>query len=393
MPDEIILDGDVHITGKLTAPNDEQTGDGGLGPGAPSGGDQPPLSEPLPETRADSSAEQRASDAGLTINNTVTVSSLGEIDGADNTLYKVDGELSHNGKHSLGTVNDVAIAGVQGSDARLVIPEEFRDYSLTASGGNGFMWSGIDLDQRAAGSWGRLNINVDGRGFFEYFQNFGRIRRKNPDPDSPRPVDKAGPTLHIPALNGSGTNRLEDVVLIQGGYCANQHFGDSPLGIFFAEEHAGALDIVNCQIEELPNNAIYATNCPGAIRVEDSRLYNNGVSQYRAANGYIRNSTVGYDYENTGLANADNTTHGVVGVMAEQKDSGLGGAVSEVDNCTVEMLNVGKCGGGITGTAANDEGRIENVTNNTITMGNVGGASAIAERDGSFGTVEGNTIN
>lgn len=372
-------------SGNNTLPSPGGGGDGGGGGSgggtAPGGG-----SEPLPGTSPSSSPEQRASDAGITINTTENISSVGEIDGQSNTLYKVDGNLEHTGgKHDIGNVDNVAIAGTQGST--LSIPSGFTDYSVTVSGGHDFMWSGINLDQSANGATGRLNFNVSTNGYYEYFQLQGDA--------GVGPGGGPGPILHIPATSSSGRVRMRGVSLIYGGNFPDDHEGNlGAMGIFFnPNDHNGVLRIEDSQIEEFPNNAIYASACAGAIEVKGSRLYNNGVSQFRASNGWLRDSTIGYDYNNTGMKNPRQPGHGLVGCLIEQKKDGSGGKVSDITNNTVEMLNVANCGGGIAGSAAHNSGYVGEVSGNEITMGNADGADAIAERNGSFDTVTNNTIN
>lgn len=386
MPDNIILDGDVTVTGQLNAPNSSSTGDGGLGPGGgkPGAG----LSEPLPETQPNDPPEKRAADAGFNIDRKVEINSIAEVDGQSNTLYihnGSNGPLKHNGKHAIGDVTDVVVAGE--NDSRLKIPGGYRDFSVTVSGGNGFMWTGVSLDQRANGAWGRMNINVAGRGFLEYFQSYGAGRRANPNPNAAL-GKTSGATISLPATNSSGTNRMKNVTLVHGGVMASKHYGDREMGVWYGNKHKGRLSLVNCRLEEFPNNAVYASNTNGAVTADNCRFYNNAVSQFRAANGYVKNSTLGFDFRKSGLGNADANGHGLVGIMAEQKAGD--GALSLVSGNKIEMLNVANCGGGITGTAANSRGRINKIVNNTIDMGNTG-APAINPRSGSFGTVSGNT--
>lgn len=340
----------------------------------------------LPNTDPTAPPEERAEQAGITINNTKTVTSMAQIDGASNTLYIVDGSagpLQHDGKHGLGTVNNVAICGI--NDARLEVPAGFRDYSLTTSGGSNFMWSGIDLDQTASGAYGRLNISVAHAGFVESFQTIGSGAPSGGGPGEPYAQ------LHTPATSSSGTVRIKDVSLIHGGHFANNHQGKiGAFGIQFPGNHQGTLNIVDSQIEEFPNNGIYASACAGTINVKGGRYFNNGVSQVRIADGTIDGATIGYDYQNTGMSNADASGHGIVGIGSEQKKNGRGGSV-DVKNCTFEWTNVKKTRAAIATYDIHSAGKFGVIEGNNITVDNAGGAAHI-RIDGNGNAIRNNTF-
>lgn len=354
-------------------------GSGGSGAGDGSG--------VLPDTDPSAPPAERASQAGLDIQNTVQVtSSIGEIDGASNTLYVVDGvELSHAGKHALGNVNDVAICGKNG--ASLKIPSGYRDYSVTASGGSGLMWSGIDLDQSASGAYGRLNFNVENAGFYESFKTIGS--------GAPSGGGTGGSLtqLHCPATSSSGTTRVKNVSLIHGGRFQDTHEGQiGAFGIQFTPgSHKGTLNLVNTQIEEFPNNGVYASACSGTINVDGGRYYNNGVSQVRIADGTVDGPVVGYDYNNTGMSNAAAPGHAVVGVASEQKKAGKGGSV-DVKNVTAEWKNVKKTRGAIVTYDLHSTGHIGTIEGCKVIVDSGAGGAAHIHIGGKCKTIKDTTF-
>lgn len=328
------------------------------------------------QTEPTAPPRKRARRAGLTIHTTKTVTSMAEIDGADNTLYIVDGNngpLEHpDAIHRLGDVHDVAICGKNG--AKLKIPANFRKYSLTTSGGNGFMWSGIDFDQTAPSASARINFNIDDRGFYEYFKTIGKGRWEDAPTDAcpnyPEPGDKAGPRLHIPALSENGTVRLKNVSFIYGGVMAtHDHCGNRPSGIQFSagkedgryvSKHKGTLDLVNVQLEGFPNNAIYASAASGTVNATNCRFWNNGVSQIRIPQGTIEDCDIGYDYNDNIMKGAKAPGHGLCGIGIEQKKAGKGSPPPTIKGCSIHMENVAKGGQGIkTYTAAEAGNHIE----------------------------------
>ncbi|EMA47987.1 Kelch repeat-containing protein [Halococcus saccharolyticus] len=337
-------------------PDKQVTVGGGTGP-----------TETLPSTNPDATPEERASQAGFDIQNTVTASSTGDIGGASNTLYVVEGELSWDGQINIGNASDVAICGT--GDASVPIPAGYRDYAVTVSGGSGFMWSGIDMDQTASGAWGRLNVNTSDRGFLEYFQTLGSGRRANPDPSASLGA-KSGPMISMPATSSGGANRIKNVGSVHAGVMANDHEGDRPIGVFLADDHEGTLNIVDSVFDSFPNNGLYATNTSGSVVATGTTFRNNGVSNGRIAHGRFENCTAAFDYENTELTNADAGAHGVQGFAVEDKGKGSGVTIT---GCTVELANVAKCGGGIDVRS----GVLHAIKNTEVHMGNVGGAPDI----------------
>lgn len=328
----------------------------------------------------------RAEQHGLTINNTVTVTSMADIDGADNTLYIVDGNngaLSHNGKHALGTVNDVAICGK--NDAVLSIPAGFRDWSLTTSGGSGFLWSGIDLDQTADGAWGRLAINTSTNGIIEFVKTLGKGRLADPDPSADPYGGTSGTTISIPATSTSGTNYIRNVSFVHGGVFPDQHYGDRPIGVFLAGDHAGTLRIVRSNFEEFPNNGLYATNTTGSVICSDTTFWNNGVTNGRIAFGEFINCTHGFDYTDTGMMNADAPEHAANGISVEDKGHGTD---VDITNCSIEMVNVASCGGGIvTNDFGDGPGAFDRIEETDVHIYNAQDAPDINIRAGSVNEI------
>ena len=133
---------------------------------------------------------------------------------------------------------------------------------------------------------------------------------------------------------------------------------------------------MNTQFEEFSGPAVYGSACPGTINATGCRFYNNAVAQFRVADGSIVDSTVGYDFNNTGLNNADTASHGVAGIASEQKKAGRGGSV-DVKNCTIEWLNVAKTRGAVVTYDIHSAGTFGTIEGSEIVTDNVGGAAGI----------------
>ncbi|MBZ6494063.1 hypothetical protein [Natrinema longum] len=104
---------------------------------------------------------------------------------------------------------------------------------------------------------------------------------------------------------GNGTSTVENVYLGDG----SDAVGDSPHGpggIFVGPEHNGTIEFRNVNVQEFPNNGIYAsapaTDGDGSIHIDGCYAANCGISHYRVGgdDDIITNSSVelterGYD--------------------------------------------------------------------------------------------------
>jgi len=291
-------------------------------------------------------AKRIAEAHGLTVEHVVDVERTSEIDGAANTVYDVAGPLTHDGRIDIGGTDDTAIVGTT-DDARLVIPAKNREYDLRVGGGIGFLWWGVDLDQREPGAWGRLHGACAGSATFKNFETLGSGRRANPDPSS-RLDDKSGAFLYAPATDENGTNYVVNVENDHAGVFDDRHFGDRPIGLWLGGEHEGTLCVRDCVLTGFPNNAIYASAAPGPVEVERCDLSNNGVTNGRIAHGHFKHCAVEVDCEDSPMDNPDAPDHATVGLAAEQKNAGANGKPGpDVIDCLVMMANVGKGGTGL----------------------------------------------
>lgn len=276
----------------------------------------------------------------------------------DKTAYVVNGTLQWDGR-IVEELSNVAVVGRQ--NAVVTLPEGLRTPVVDVSGEN-FVWSGIDFDQRTRNAWARFYAR--GRNMtLEDCRTIGSGGRANPDDGREYPV-RSGSAYYLPAPKGE-TNTIRGFTDIHGGEFPSEHWGNRPMGIWLGPQHEGTLKVLDTHIEEFGNNGIYASNTPGRVEVGHSRFWNNGVNQIRIAHGHVHDCSVGFDYENTGLAFAKQARHAASGIAAEQKKAGVNGKPGpDVRRTTVSMKNVGKGGHGLRAydihTAA-DWGTIEDV--------------------------------
>lgn len=271
-----------------------------------------------------------------------TISKLSDI--TDNhTCYRADGPISMSGYHEIQQIRDTAVVGVT-DDARLVIPEDHRQYALIIRGGRNFRWSGVDIDQRKPGAMGRMYATLKDGAVFENFEHVGPGTPKNPNP-SKRAI-RSGALFYIPATTESGTNTVRNWRVVFEGVFPDKHFGNRAFGFWTGASHEGTIRIVNSHIESVPNNAIYGAASPGRYEVENCTFRDNGVTcGGRFAHGEWRGCDIEFDSSETTLRNTDTTGHAVVGLASEAKKWGATGAPGpDIINCNVRMVDSPKGG-------------------------------------------------
>lgn len=78
-----------------------------------------------------------------------------------------------------------------------------------------------------------------------------------------------------------GEGVVERYVAETGGRIGTYNGGDGRAGVFIGQSHRGRIDLVDCHLEEFPNNGIYASRTTGAVNVEGGTFRNNDISQVR----------------------------------------------------------------------------------------------------------------
>lgn len=306
---------------------------------------------------------ERCEQANIDIEHIEHIDATSDIDGAAQTAYVVTDALAWDGPVELRDVQDVAIVGI-GSGVRLEIPAEYRSYAVEVRGGNGFLWSGIDIDQRAPGAWGRLFVSVDTRGVLEDFNHLGSGRATNAQPDEFL-GGKSGPTIYLPALSEDGSNAIRNWTVVFEGLFPNRHFGDRPIGIWLGPAHEGELWIEDSHIESFANNALYATNIWGEVHCRNVEFIDNGVSNGRIVRGSFIDCVSAFDAEDSTLGNADAANHATQGLACEADTrAGRSGGSVTIRGCEVRMGTVVQCGGGIDCRS----GHIETIENTSVSV-------------------------
>lgn len=158
---------------------------------------------------------------------------------------------------------------------------QFRDVS-------DFVFEGIELDYARSDRGGAVMVLADG----DFAVRDVRIRGKMPDrshPDNPA-------AYRFDVLDGDARGTVERIVARDGG-----HDGGNAVGIYVGKDHAGELVFTDCDIQQFPNNGLYASS-PG--RETDEFYGADGVVHVRG--GLFRNNNIA----NVRLGTTDSTVRG-----------------------------------------------------------------------------------
>lgn len=293
-----------------------------------------------------------------------------------------EGEYQFGGQVSLGSLDKLGIVGE--GDVTIRPPEGFGG----EKGSEKFLLDGVDFSQllvknltvdlgpASNDTSAGVRFRVSGKGLVENMEYVGRAYR--PDHEGIAWVAEAATEDAVFAIRNCRSKTSGSLGKYGGGRC----------GIWAGRSHRGTLRVVNCDIRECGNNAMYTSRCPGDVQVEDSYFENNNVAGVRISGegSYARNCEVLLDvdrYDGPG----DPSEWAKRGMIVEQGPLANGsnpkpeGAL--VENCDVVVRNAGLCQGayhlgvrGRTMTVKNSRAHIEQDGVHAVWMARPGGGSA-----------------
>ncbi|WP_135822881.1 twin-arginine translocation signal domain-containing protein [Halostella litorea] len=103
-----------------------------------------------------------------------------------------------------------------------------------------------------------------------------------------------------------GEGVVERFVAREGGRIGTYNHGDGRVGIYIGPSHRGSVRLVDCRLEEFPNNGIYASRTNGVVSVEGGVFRNNDISQVRLGSegSTLTGATIEVDVGDVGGPNA-----------------------------------------------------------------------------------------
>ncbi|MFB6164381.1 MAG: hypothetical protein ABEJ31_04405, partial [Haloarculaceae archaeon] len=223
------------------------------------------------------------------------VAAVANAAGDDTLLVVPEGRFLVDGRLQIADVEHFAIYGRPG--ATFVAPPDHNGDWLVVDWGTDLLVEGFDVDVRAANAAPSLQFGAADDLVVRDVEVIGRGMR---DDSEPGPAD--GHTLVGNALlpivrSPDGTGLVENFVARSGGRIGTYNGGEGRVGIFVGRSNVGTIRIVDCRLEEFPNNGIYASRTNGVVQVEGGVYRNNDVSQVRLGTegSYVDGTTMAID--------------------------------------------------------------------------------------------------
>lgn len=233
------------------------------------------------------------------------------------------------------------------ADAVLKAPPNRNGHWLTVDHGNRLLFENFDIDATARRCRPTLKLGAaDGLEVRDV-----EVVRDDPYADQ-RPSGEVGNALLATVRSPTGSGVIERFVAKRGGYLGTYNAGKGRVGIFIGRNHEGTIKLVDCRIEEFPNNGVYASRTPGKVHVEGGVFRNNDISQVRLGSegSHLTNATVEVDADAVRNRNPDATYLKPRGVRVESGNVVTAGVTVRNSEISVKSGNasgivIGKSGG------------------------------------------------
>lgn len=217
---------------------------------------------------------------------------------ADDTLlvfpsgeYQIEETLALLGLENFGIRGDA-------DDVTFVAPPDFNGRWLMADRGRDLVVENLTLDVRADNSAPELLLAVEDGLEVRDVEVVGRGTRRDSDPDEESDVGVG--TSFLPVVRSpDGEGIVERYVATEGGRIGTYNQGNGRIGIYIGGSNEGRIRLVDCHLEEFPNNGIYASRTPGVVEVVGGTYRNNDISQVRLGSegSYVEDATIEVDVE------------------------------------------------------------------------------------------------
>ena len=232
-------------------------------------------------------------------------------------------------------------------DVRFKVPQRFNDKALVVERGTGVLFENIDIDLTATGATPGLHLAADDNLEVHDVEFIGQGIHPDSDPRSkgdgnPNVTNAFSPIVRSP----DGTGRVTNFVAKNDGLMGAYNTGEGRVGVWIGTGTRGTITLKDCQIAEFPNNGMYCSRTPGAVRVEGGNFSNSDVSQVRIGSegSYVDGATIQVNSATSSSPNPDDMLNGR-GVRLET--GALDTAGARVRNCDIVIANAPHSDGGV----------------------------------------------
>ena len=225
------------------------------------------------------------------------------LDGAvdDGTLIEFPpGEYVFERERTYYDLDNFGIRGTGESKNDVVIRPR-KNYGLEffrLEGGDGFLFENLTLDQRdTIPEWNTLVIDVDDRCEIHDIEYTGHHPSDDP-PETATNTNNAQGCLRFRVNQSDGVANISG--LVKAGPSDMQPYPNGGSCIYIGTDHLGTVNISDCFIANMSSHAMYGTQSPGTIRVENCTFKNNNGQQCRVSGdgAVVRNCRIVIDVDN-----------------------------------------------------------------------------------------------
>lgn len=242
--------------------------------------------------------------------------------------------------------------GVRGEgDVTFVAPPNFNGRWIRADRGRDLVFENVTLDVSASNSAPTLYLAVEDGLEVRDVEVVGRGTRAGSEPGDDGNVDVGSALLPI-VRSPDGVGIVERFVAKTGGRIGTYNGGNGRIGVYVGRSTYGTVRLIQCHLEEFPNNGVYASRTNGRVEVIGGTYRNNDISQVRLGSegSFLELADVEVDVADVGGPNAPDDFLHPRGVRIESGPLDTAGVtVRNVDvrmtNTTASGIDVGRAGG------------------------------------------------
>jgi hypothetical protein len=289
------------------------------------------------------------------------------------------GEYLVTREHGFFGDSNVGMVGKTGdrSDVEFVFPDGYDDRFLTVRHGRNWLFGDFTIQQSGD--------RVTGVGCAFGVDDNATIRNIEIAGFNPRNRQRG---LALVVYDSGGTMDLNGYV--RAGRSAVGSYPSGTQALLVPTQHQGTLNVRNARIENAGENGIYASRCPGNVRISNSYFANNDIASVRIAGSgsFVKNSTFVVDTASAGNPGSYDNARGL---WVESGSKGYTGG--RVVDCDFVLRSAGNSGGLLrVGSSAGDltveNCRFRNETRYPTLVADppsrVGGSAPITVRGSSF---------
>jgi len=266
--------------------------------------------------------------------------------------YRFERTNRLSGLTNLGVVGDgdVTFEAPAGHNGKWIVIDRGRD----------LLFRNVTLDVTADNCAPTLQLGVSDGLDVRDVRVVGRGTRDGSAPEGDGGNVPVGSAFLPVVRSPDGSGVVERFVAEAGGRIGTYNHGDGRVGIYIGSSHRGSVRLVDCHLEEFPNNGIYASRTRGVVEVEGGTFRNNDISQVRLGSegSVVEGATVEVDVEAVGGPNAPDDYLNPRGIRIESgragaEDGRSSGGVT-VRNAAVRMFAAPASPGIAVGTNGGD---------------------------------------